>query len=836
MTSSVSARRSRASRSRRSWWMWLCLTLAPLPFSAIHAQTRSTTACPSGSHADSALSVAARRVDVQPNVPARCLAVPVIDSATPGGHTARTLSDELQGRVAGVTVLESSGIVATGARVRFRGGIGLTLPREPLLVIDGVRVDASQSSPGIDVGGQRPSRLDDIPLDDIDRIAILRGPAASALYGVDAAGGVIEVRTKTGPPGTARWSTYVEAGASTDVTSYPSNWATSPAGTDACTRAGAVQGICTPGPLSSWNPLERASPFHTAPAFRGAANVAGGFDRFRYFAGGTGSAEQGVLEPDEARRYSLRANIDAQPMRSFTVSLRGSHGAGRLALPLGDAVHQSALYAGLLGNSADDPVRRGYREIDPGRIATAGAVQHIARWLGSAAGAWTPLHWLTVTGLAGREVSRRDESRSVNRSFVFADPAQGDVPVSLQGSTSREKRTTLAAGLAATYHVTGSVRVATSVRRERLTTSLLETDSSLVYGLFPPEPSTPATPGASNYRTTREPARAVGTYATQQIVWADRRMVDVGVRHEEYDRLYRLDPATYGSAGATWLLSDEPFFPRSRALSGLALHASYGVAGDSRPIAALLSRAVFFPPPGVFPGDVQPITFDVETVSEAEVGLVARAMSDRLRLDATWFRQQSTRRSSGRLLHRPVRDRRPRRVAYHRTRSGPLGHAAAQADGTVGCAIDVRYDAKPLRRSEPAAYDRRQPVLRWGTATADYRVPRRRRVGIPGRRSRRERRRRGRPIRDHRGDRPGLPWLARSHARGRAGYVGHAFSSNDAGRADRLPRRIPEAERDRGLSLRLRSLPGAVRPFFFGRRPGARRRRIRHRCGFHGEG
>jgi len=281
--------------------------------------------------------------------------------------------------------------------------MGLTLPREPLLVIDGVRVDASQSSPGIDVGGQRPSRLDDIPLDDIDRIAILRGPAASALYGVDAAGGVIEVRTKTRLPGAARLSTYVEAGASTDVTSYPSNWGTSPAGSDTCTRAGAAQAICTPGPLSSWNPLERASPFRTAPAFRGAANVAGGSDQFRYFAGATGNAEQGVLDPDEARRYSLRANIDAQPLRSVTVSLRGSHGAGRLALPLGDAVQQSALYAGLLGNSADDPVRRGYRDIDPARIATAGAVQHIARSLGSAAGAWTPLRWLTVTGLAGRE-------------------------------------------------------------------------------------------------------------------------------------------------------------------------------------------------------------------------------------------------------------------------------------------------------------------------------------------------------------------------------------------------------------------------------------------------
>lgn len=66
----------------------------------------------------------------------------------PTGYTARRLSHALQGRVAGVSVLESSGILATGARVRFRGGIGPTLPREPLLVIDGVRVDASQSSPG----------------------------------------------------------------------------------------------------------------------------------------------------------------------------------------------------------------------------------------------------------------------------------------------------------------------------------------------------------------------------------------------------------------------------------------------------------------------------------------------------------------------------------------------------------------------------------------------------------------------------------------------------------------------------------------------------------------
>ena len=677
--------------------------LAPL---RLQAQAVSPPRCAAAARDDTVRRTINDRVTVPVRVTPSCDLAPVIDSSTPGGVTARTLSDALRGRVPGVSVLESSGLVGSGARVRLRGGNGLVLPREPLLIIDGVRVDASQSSLGIDVGGQQPSRLDDAPLNDIDRIEILRGPAASALYGLDAAGGVIHVTTRTGRPGTTRWSAYVEGDASTDVTAYPSNSATGPPsyGDDTCTRAGAAQGLCALGALSSWSPLERASPFRTAPAFRGAANVSGGWERLGYFVGGTANNEQGVLEPNDARRYTARANLDLQPIRSMRVALRGSHIASRTALPPGDLFQPNVLFAGMTGNSADDPVLRGYRDLTPATIATAGTVQHIARTLGSAAGEWTPVRWLTVTGIAGREIGRRDESRTTIRSVVFADPDQGDQPVSLQGSTGRDKRTTLAAGVTATYRLASWLHGSTTVRRERLTTSLRKTDSSRVFGLFPPTPVTPVTPeapDASSFRTTRDPAKVVGTSATQQIVWADRRLLDVGVRRDEYDRLHRLEPATYWSAGATWLLSDESFFPRSLLLGGLMLHARYGIAGDSRPITAVLSAASLRPPPGGSPpfGEIQPFRFGLEKVSEAEVGLVARMLSDAVHLGATWFRQRST---NGYQIGCCI---------------GPFGVEDTGAWHTTGLEVDL---AATLLRRETARWDAR---LTLGTTRNRYDGP-----------------------------------------------------------------------------------------------------------------
>jgi outer membrane receptor for ferrienterochelin and colicin len=94
-------------------------------------------------------------------------------------------SDVLSSREPGVSVQMQSGTTGGGSRIRIRGSNSASLGNQPLLVIDGVRVDNAESdlSTSVTVGGQAPSRFDDLDPEEIEDITILKGPAASALYG-----------------------------------------------------------------------------------------------------------------------------------------------------------------------------------------------------------------------------------------------------------------------------------------------------------------------------------------------------------------------------------------------------------------------------------------------------------------------------------------------------------------------------------------------------------------------------------------------------------------------------------------------------------------------------
>ena len=178
-----------------------------------------------------------------------------------------TMSDLLQGRAAGVTVMQSAGTSGTGSRVRIRGQTSISLSNEPLLVVDGVQVDNGAESFAFGLGGQSISRLDDINPESIESIEILKGPAAAALYGTAAANGVIQITTKRGRAGDARWNVWTEYGQLKDVTDYPANW--QGVGTNAdgalvvCRVYQAAAGSCTPTEVRSWNPLEEVPPFRT---------------------------------------------------------------------------------------------------------------------------------------------------------------------------------------------------------------------------------------------------------------------------------------------------------------------------------------------------------------------------------------------------------------------------------------------------------------------------------------------------------------------------------------------------------------------------------------------
>src|SRR5438552_4030051 len=158
---------------------------------------------------------------------------------------ARTLTELLTGRVPGVEVLASSGEIAAGARLVMRGATSPgASPTAPLIYVDGARVDDQMASLTVSVGGQTTSRLDDLNVQDLATIVILPGPAASALYGIDAANGVLLITTKRGQPGRPRLRGFTSQGIAAETGGFPDNFsAVDPSGA-VCAPAAVASGAC----------------------------------------------------------------------------------------------------------------------------------------------------------------------------------------------------------------------------------------------------------------------------------------------------------------------------------------------------------------------------------------------------------------------------------------------------------------------------------------------------------------------------------------------------------------------------------------------------------------
>src|SRR5690606_26429879 len=110
------------------------------------------------------------------------------------------LATAIQGKVSGVEVTPSSGMPGASAKLTIRGSRSFTGNNTPLYVIDGMPIaSTSDISTGNSVtGSDYATRGLDIDPNDIESINILKGQAASALYGMRASNGVIIITTKSG--------------------------------------------------------------------------------------------------------------------------------------------------------------------------------------------------------------------------------------------------------------------------------------------------------------------------------------------------------------------------------------------------------------------------------------------------------------------------------------------------------------------------------------------------------------------------------------------------------------------------------------------------------------
>lgn len=120
----------------------------------------------------------------------------------------------LQGRIAGVEVLSSSGVPGASSSITIRGISSISGSNQPLMIIDGLPMDnktlnsnvLASDAPGSTTafnnrGVDFTNRAADLNPEDIETLVVLKGPEAAALYGIDAANGAIVITTKRGRPG-----------------------------------------------------------------------------------------------------------------------------------------------------------------------------------------------------------------------------------------------------------------------------------------------------------------------------------------------------------------------------------------------------------------------------------------------------------------------------------------------------------------------------------------------------------------------------------------------------------------------------------------------------------
>ncbi|MGD2069452.1 MAG: SusC/RagA family TonB-linked outer membrane protein [Gemmatimonadota bacterium] len=257
-------------------------------------------------------------------------------------------SQMLAAREPGVAVLPSSGYTGQGARIRIRGSSSLSQLNEPIIYVDGIRVN-SGAVETYNTQGQ-PSRLDDIPPESIERIEILKGAAAATLYGTEASNGVIQIFTKKGRAGAPRWSFESEWTAINAPTSQilpVADFAARACDEPGCTGEDDAETLAeTQAQIASmWGQnvgpyevfQENLIPELLSTGFGQiySATVQGGSDVFQYFVSGRYADEDGPFEASKAfpaapnldpeddtnRRATIQTNFTIIPSEKFRIGV-----------------------------------------------------------------------------------------------------------------------------------------------------------------------------------------------------------------------------------------------------------------------------------------------------------------------------------------------------------------------------------------------------------------------------------------------------------------------------------------------------------------------------------
>jgi TonB-linked SusC/RagA family outer membrane protein len=566
---------------------------------------------------------------------------------------AATIDQALQGKIAGAQISQNSGAPGGGVSIRLRGTSSILGGAEPLIVVDGVFVENNADalvSVGANAtrgGAAMANRLADLAPSDIERIEVLKGAAAAALYGSRANNGVIQIFTKRGSEGRPVLNFRTEMQASEAPDRYDLLMFPQAARTDVAFGPAKKVG----DPVERFDIQDQI--FRTGYGVDNSLSISGGNEGTTYYLSGYWRDEEGIIRGTDYGKVGARVKVSQRLWDRLEVTGNANYLRTRTNyIPEGEQTQgalTSLIFTPTSVNPAFDPNLGRFPHNPLGFANPLDVVENfkteveVSRFIGNLQATYTPTPNLTVTYLLGLDDSQEEDYNFQPRFSIssrFTGLIQNPVRAinrwnnDLTANHEWSVRDGLGLSTAAGFRYTSD-----HVEVVRAAASDIPPGQTVIGG---------ATQFASQAISE---LNTVSGFLQERVTLGDRLFVTGGLNVEAAsafgeDERWQLFPRI----GVSYLLDQEPFWQNSaiaNVLNTFRLRASYGETGGQPPGAFIrfdnYGDVVFSGRPGLVPSsvagnpDLKP-----ERQREWEGGFDATLFSDRIGLEFTVYDQETS--------------------------------------------------------------------------------------------------------------------------------------------------------------------------------------------------
>ena len=560
----------------------------------------------------------------------------------------------LQARVPGMSVTQSSASAGGGAMIRLRGNVSMTQSNQPLVYIDGVRVRSEgygKNVPPVGYSGRSnndvSSPLNSINPQDIERVEVIKGAAATTLYGTEASAGVIQIFTRRGSVGEATWTGQVEQGAARNLTFGPDPSLRPPSENPTSLSGGRSDFLfinpwlrghkpnCEDPIVVEGQPCDSGL-FSDIGAYQRkyALNVGGGARDVRYFVSGSYENDDGVLPNDHQKKVILRGNFSFNPLDNLEVQWNTSYTNNQLShTAAGNNAHGMTLNT--FRRDANYLNDESFNAINP--FLDQELTTQIDHLITGLTATFSPLASFTNQFSMGYDLAQQD-NRNL-RPFGFIRAPTGIL------STSRLEFNTFTVDYVGSYEfeLAEGIRSRLSFGGQSITE---RRELTTAYGENFPGPGDPDVDNAGNTLGFEDRTRVVnaGFFAQNVFAKANRYFLTLGFRVDG-NSAFGADfgVKTYPQASAAYIISDEDFWFEE--WGTLKLRMAWGQAGRAPgafDAARTFSAVGWGGEPAFLPSNVGNADIGPETTSEFETGFEGSFLDDRVAMDFTYFYQKTS--------------------------------------------------------------------------------------------------------------------------------------------------------------------------------------------------